>query len=202
MEDNKMTDEALVRKAHSMISDSNNAVAEILLRYEPTVRAIASKYFVAGADDDDVIQEGRIGLFKAIVNYSYSRSDKFKPFAIMCIKRQIQTAVMSASRKKHMPLNSYVSLDIAASQDGDGLQLPELAESEEKSPESILIDRESREDIGYIINNSLNPAEKDILILYMRGDSYKDIADQTGKTVKSVDNTIQGIKRKLKARIK
>lgn len=196
METIQISDEALVTEMQN-----DGAAAELFGRYEQTIRAIAANYFVAGADADDVIQEGRIGLFKAVVNYSPDRSDKFRPFALMCIKRQIQTAAMSASRKKHMPLNSYVPLDKTVLENDEDGGIFEAAEAEGKNPESILIDRENREDIGYIINNSLNPAEREVLALYIQGVSYKDIARMTNRTVKSVDNAIQSIKRRLKAKI-
>ena len=190
-------DELLVDLSHG--DSPEPAVAEIFLRYEPTIRSISSNYFVPGADADDVCQEGRIGLFKAMVNYDPSRNDKFRPFAVMCIRQQILNAVRSAARKKHMPLNSYVSLDEPVYEREEDGSL--AAAQGESNPEVIFIDRESREGIDHIINSSLTPAEREVLSFYIKGVTYKDIANATGKNVKAVDNTIQSIKRKLKPKI-
>jgi len=181
-------------------SSSDEFAAELFARYEPVVKGIASNYFVPGAEAEDVMQEGRIGLFKAVINYDPARSDKFKPFAIMCIKQQIQSAVRSAARKKHIPLNSYVSLDTPTRDVEEDASL--AAAGGGSDPEAIFIDRESREDISRIIDRSLSDAERTVLDLYIKGRSYKEIADLTGKNTKYVDNTIQAIKRKLRARIK
>ena len=193
------TDEELVEIARTESSDSGNAAAELFLRYESIIKSIASNYFVPGGDSDDVEQEGRMGLFKAMLNYSSERSDKFRPFALMCIKQQILTAMKTASRKKNTPLNSYVSLDkpINEHEDESGLSL-----SDENNPEAIFIDRESRETMDYIIDTSLNDVERMILNYYIKGCTYKEIACKMGKTVKAVDNSIQSIKRKLRMRIK
>lgn len=193
------TDEELVAIARTESSASGNAAAEIFLRYELIIKSIASNYFVPGADSDDVEQEGRIGLLKAMLNYNVERSDKFRPFALMCIKQQILTAMKTAHRKKNTPLNSYISLDKPVNEHEDESRLPI---SDENNPESIFIDRESRETMDYIIGTSLNDSERLILNYYIKGCTYKEIAYKTGKTVKAVDNSIQGIKRKLRMRIK
>lgn len=174
--------------------------AELFSRYEPVVKGIASNYFVPGAEAEDVMQEGRIGLFKAVINYDPERSDKFKPFAIMCIKQQIQSAVRKAARKKHIPLNSYVSLDTPARDVEEDASF--IAAGGESNPESIFINRESREDISRIINTSLSEKERAVLDLYIKGRTYREIADIIGRNTKYVDNTIQAAKRKLRARIK
>ena len=193
------TDEELIAAARMESSDSGSAVAELFLRYEPIIKSIASNYFVPGGDSDDVEQEGRMGLFKAMLNYSSERSDRFRPFALMCIKQQILTAMKTASRKKNTPLNSYISLDkpVNEHQDESGFAL-----SDENNPEAILIDRESREIMDYIIDTSLNDNERKILNYYIKGYTYKEIACKTEKTVKAIDNAIQSIKRKLRMKIK
>lgn len=193
------TDEQLVCDARGETASSATAVSELFGRYELTVKAIASNYFVPGGDADDVEQEGRLGLFKALLNYDISRSDKFRPFAIMCIKQQILTAMKAASRQKNIPLNSYISLD---KQNDDRDEENRLPVSDENNPEAIFIDREKRETMDYIINTSLAEAEREVLGLYIKGMSYKEIALNTGRTTKSVDNTIQGIKRKLNGTLK
>lgn len=196
-----MSDETLVQEALKSLDD-NGTIAHLFERYEPTIRAIAANYFVAGGDADDVIQEGRLGLFKAILNYNKEKSNQFKPFAILCIKHQIQSAAMSASRQKHMPLNSYISLDNTSYEDDDDFSFCTIAETDEKNPEAIVIDRESRENLGDIINSSLNESEIEVLQEYIKGESYKAIAEKTGKSVKAIDNMLQSIKRRLKQRIK
>ncbi len=195
-----ISDEALVSEALKSLDD-NSTIADLFERYEPTIRAIASNYFVAGGDSDDVIQEGRLGLFKALLNYNKEKNDRFKPFAIMCIKHQIQSAALSASRQKHMPLNSYISLDNAGYEGDEDFIFTPIAETEDKNPESIVIDRENRESLGDIINSLLNESELEVLQEYIKGESYKAIANKTNKSVKAVDNMLQSIKRKLKQRI-
>lgn len=195
-----MSDEILAQEALKSLDD-NGTIAQLFERYEPTIRAIAANYFVAGGDSDDVIQEGRLGLFKALLNYNEDKSDRFKPFAIMCIKHQIQSAALSASRRKHMPLNSYISLDNTGYENDDDFTFAPIAETEDKNPEAIVIDRENRESLGDIINSLLSEAEIEVLQEYIKGESYKAIAQRTNRSVKAVDNMLQSIKRKLKQRI-
>ena len=190
----KLSDEALVAEAQS---GNDKALSEILTRYEGLVRSKASPYYVAGADEDDVIQEGRIGLLGAVRNFDVKKNKCFLPFAVMCIKNQIMTAIKKASRLKHAPLNSYVSLDNTIFDD-ENTPLGNTVESDDMNPEAILIDRENREGIEYIISKSLNSFELEILNGYINGESYKQIAQKVGKSVKSVDNSLQSIKRKLK----
>ncbi len=201
MENKNRSDEELAKEAMRALDDSRT-IAQLFERYEPIIKAIASNYYVAGGDSDDVLQEGRLGLFKAMLNYDSQKSDSFKPFAIMCIRRQIQSAVQSASRQKHMPLNTYVSFYTPSRDDSDDSGVLEVPEVEEKNPENILIDRENREDMDDIISHVLNPSEIEVLQLYIAENSYKEIAQKTGKTVKAVDNMLQSIKRKLKHKIK
>ena len=106
-----LTDEELVAETRAESSVSGRTVAEIFFRYESVIKSIASNYFVPGGDSDDVEQEGRMGLFKAILNYDPERSNRFRPFALMCVRQQILTAMKTAHRKKNTPLNSYISLD-------------------------------------------------------------------------------------------
>lgn len=195
----ELTDEELVAETRAESSLSRAAVAEIFFRYEAVIKLIASNYFVPGGDSDDVEQEGRMGLFKAILNYDSERSDRFRPFALMCIRQQILTAMKTAHRKKNTPLNSYISLDKSSYEYDEENRLPA---SDETNPEAIFIDRERREAMDYIINTSLNTSEREILNYYIKGRTYKEIADAAGKTVKSVDNSIQSIKRKLRMKIK
>ena len=195
-----ISDESLVKEALQSIDD-NGIIAQLFERYEPTIRSIASNYFVAGADSDDVIQEGRLGLFKALLNYDRDKNDHFKPFAIMCIKHQIQSAALSASRQKHIPLNFYISLDDNGCDNDEDFIFTSVAGTDGQNPESIVIDRENRENLGDIINTALNASEIEVLQEYIKGESYKSIANKTNKSVKAVDNMLQSIKRKLKQRI-
>lgn len=197
--DEKRTDEELIADMRMESSASENAASELFFRYEPIIKSIASNYFVPGADSDDVEQEGRMGLFKAMLNYDAERSNKFRPFALMCIRQQILTAMKTAHRKKNTPLNSYISLDKPVDEHEDESRLPV---SDENNPEAIFIDRESRETMDYIIDTSLNDSERQILNYYIKGCTYKEIADIIGKNAKAVDNAIQSIKRKLRMKIK
>lgn len=194
-----LTDEELVAETRAESSVSGRTVAEIFFRYESVIKSIASNYFVPGGDSDDVEQEGRMGLFKAILNYDPERSNRFRPFALMCVRQQILTAMKTAHRKKNTPLNSYISLDKPSDEYDEENRLPV---SDENNPEAIFIDRERKEAMDYIINTSLNAGEREILDYYIKGRTYKEIADAAGKTVKSVDNSIQSIKRKLRMKIK
>lgn len=190
-----LSDEALVKTAQN---GDNSALSEVFTRYEGLVRSKASAYYVAGADEDDVVQEGRIGLLNAIRSFDVRKNASFLPFAVMCIKNQIITAMKKASRLKHAPLNSYVSLDNTSFDDEENVSLGKTVKSDGMDPETILIDRENREGIEYIISKSLSSSELEVLNGYLNGETYKQIAEKTGRSVKSVDNSLQSIKRKLK----
>lgn len=191
-----ISDEDLVIAAQGGDSD---ALSEVFTRFEKFVYSKASPYYVAGAEVEDVVQEGRIGLLKAVRNFDSEKLPKFLPFASMCIRRQILTAIKNAKRKKHAPLNSYISLDNSTFDEDSDTTLLDIMNCEDISdPETIVIDRENKEGIQYIISKSLSSAEQEVLREYINGHSYKEIADKLGRTTKSVDNALQNLKKKLK----
>ena len=169
-------------------------------RYKNLVYAKSKPYFLAGADDDDIIQEGLIGLYKAVMDFDGDRFPFFKVFAGVCVTRHIITAVKAASRKKHLPLNSYVSLD--NDDDSDTTLLDIIAFSELQDPEAILIDRENMDGMEYKINKVLSKLETEVLVYYLEGLSYQEIAEKLGKDTKAVDNAVQRIKKKLESALR
>lgn len=190
-----LTDEQLVRIAQS---GDDEALEAILSRYKNLVYSKSKPYFLAGADDDDIIQEGFIGLYKAVKDFDADRFPFFKVFAGVCVTRHIITAVKAASRKKHQPLNSYVSLDKNTyDDDSDTTLLDVMAFNELQDPEAILIDRERVDGMEYKINKVLSKLETEVLVCYLEGLSYSEIAEKLGKDTKAVDNAIQRIKKKL-----
>ena len=149
-----------------------------------------------------IIQEGLIGLYKAVMDFDGDRFPFFKVFAGVCVTRHIITAVKAASRKKHLPLNSYVSLDKNTyDDDSDTTLLDIIAFSELQDPEAILIDRENMDGMEYKINKVLSKLETEVLVYYLEGLSYQEIAEKLGKDTKAVDNAVQRIKKKLEALI-
>lgn len=190
-----LTDEQLVKIAQK---GDNEALESILSRYKSFVYAKSKPYFLAGADDDDIIQEGLIGLYKAIKDFDGERFPFFRVFAGVCVTRHIITAVKAASRKKHQPLNSYVSLDKNTYDDDNDITLLDvIAFNELQDPEAILIDRERVDGMEYKINKVLSKLETEVLVYYLEGMSYSEIAAKLGKDTKAVDNAVQRIKKKL-----
>ncbi len=170
----------------------------ILARYKNLVRSRARMYFLAGADKEDLIQEGMIGLFKAIRDYKSDRTASFRGFAELCVKRQIITAVKTATRQKHMPLNSYVSLSNPVYENDSQGFLEELIRGgPEADPENLVISRENTEFLNDQINEVLSELEKKVLYLYMDGKSYQEIAAAVGRPAKAIDNALQRVKKKM-----
>ncbi len=191
----KLSDEELVKVAQS---GDEMALETILSRYKNLVYAKSKPYFLAGADDDDIIQEGFIGLYKAVKDFDGDNFPFFKVFAGVCVTRHIITAVKAASRKKHLPLNSYVSLDKNTYDDDSDITLLDvIAFDELQDPEAILIDRENVDGMEYKINKVLSKLELEVLVCYLEGMSYIEIASKLGKDTKAVDNAVQRIKKKL-----
>ena len=172
-------------------------------KYKNLVRSKAKSMFILGADSDDLIQEGMIGLFKAVRDYDMGRDASFYTFAELCISRQRYTAVQSSKRQKHQPLNTYVSLDTGnSSGEGDekeGLNLGELlADRAELSPEELFLDKERVAYLEKAIEEELSDFERQVLDLYMTGMSYTQIARVLGRDEKATDNALQRLKTKIK----
>lgn len=180
------------------------AVAELMGRYHNFVRGKARCYFLAGADRDDIVQEGMIGLFKAIRDYRPDRQSSFRSFAELCVTRQLITAIKTATRQKHMPLNTYVSLNKPTSRDeeGDRVLADILAAKEICDPAEIVISEWEAESIRQGFTAALSGFETAVLALYMAGKSYHDIADVLDRRVKSVDNALQRVKRKIEDQVR
>lgn len=175
-----------------------DAAEYLLAKYKNLVRARAKQYFMAGADRDDIMQEGMIGLFKAIRDFDPTKQASFRGFAEICIRRQIITAVKTASRRKHTPLNSYISLSMPIYEDESERTLVDmLAERESVDPEEMFLRREKAEAMEAEINQKLSGLEQTVLSLYLGGMNYQEIAVELGRTPKSIDNALQRIKRKL-----
>lgn len=192
---NKLSDEELVE----LSSGGDRRATEIIFaRYKNLVKKRATSYFLVGADRDDIVQEGMIGLFKAIRDFDITKQPSFKSFADLCVKRNIITAVKSSNRKKHIPLNSYVSLSEPVYDDNEERTLSEmLAEETVSDPEEMFLQRENTEFLNQAINTGLSALEKSVLAHHLNGMSYVDIARELNRTPKSIDNALQRIKHKL-----
>ena len=190
-----MADEQIVKLAQ----DADGAALEYLLnKYKNFVRTKARSYFLIGADHEDIVQEGMIGLYKAIRDYRAEKLSSFRAFAELCVTRQIITAIKTATRQKHIPLNSYISLNKPIyEEDSDRTLLDVITEEGMSNPEEMIIDREDLSVIEGKIGQMLSDLEKEVLVRYMEGKSYVEIADEMHRHVKSIDNALQRIKRKL-----
>lgn len=179
------------------VHGDHTAVEALLNRYKPLVRARARAYRLAGADHEDLVQEGMIGLFKAIRDYRATTGTPFAGFADLCVTRQVLTAVKTAARKKHLPLNTYLSLNWS-SQDGDEEGgIPDLRESEAREPERHFIRREEVRRIASAMDSGLSPFERQVIGLYMVGENYQSIARLMQRPPKSIDNALQRIRHKV-----
>jgi RNA polymerase sporulation-specific sigma factor len=192
----EITDEELVEQAR--LGD-DRAIETLLNRYRHYARAKARTYFLAGADKEDIVQEGMIGLFKAIRDFQVARGTAFRAFAELCMTRQIITAIKSATRRKHHPLNSYVSLNRPAGEGDDPERLvgDELAEASISDPADLVVSAEQIDRIKTSVERLLSDFEGEVLHRYMEGQSYQQIAESLGRHAKSIDNALQRIKRKL-----
>lgn len=175
------------------------ALEALLTRYRHYARAKARAYFLAGADKDDIIQEGMIGLFKAVRDFESSHGIAFRAFAELCITRQIITAIKTATRQKHIPLNSYVSLNKPLTQESgdERTMMDSLGGAEMVDPAELVVSAEEIASIREVLARVLSDLETNVLHLYMEGKSYQEIAAALGRHVKSIDNALQRIKRKL-----
>lgn len=190
-----LPDEELVELS---ASGDRKATESILYRYKNLVRSKARMYFLVGADKEDIIQEGMIGLFKAIRDFDGSKQSSFKSFAELCIKRQIITAVKTATRQKHMPLNTYVSLSTPVYEDEpEGVLGEVMTGLDEFDPEKLFIRKEKAEILGDKMDEVLSPLEKQVLSMYLEGKSYQEIAKILDRPPKSIDNALQRVKKKM-----
>lgn len=192
---NEISDEEIVLKAKG---GNKLAQEKIINKYEQFVRNKAKSYFLIGADKEDIYQEGMIGLYKAIKGFDNCKQNTFKTFANLCIERQLITAIKSSNRQKHMPLNSYLSLNTSAYDDeGDGTELLETFEVDTiEDPLETIMKQESFNEIQNAVQKSLSKFEGQVLERYMQGESYEVIAKRLDTPVKSVDNAIQRIRKK------
>ena len=174
--------------------DASNA---LLSRHKDAVRITARKYYMLGGDQDDIIQEGMIGLFKAIRDFKSTRLTSFRAFAELCVKRQIITAIKAATRQKHVPLNSYVSLNKPLYDEESDRTLLDVIEGRVTNPEDLYISQEDLSRIQTQISEVLSDLERQVLEAFMDGKSYQEIAELLGRHVKSIDNALQRVKRKL-----
>jgi len=190
-----MTDEEIVELSHQ-----GDAFAEeyLLDKYKNFVRSKARSYFLIGADHEDIVQEGMIGLYKAIRDFRSEKLSSFRAFAELCITRQIITAIKTATRQKHIPLNSYISLNKPLyDEESDRTLMDVIMEGRVSNPEEIIINQENMLHINGKIKEVLSDLELEVLYAYLDGKSYQEIADSLGRHVKSIDNALQRIKRKL-----
>ncbi len=189
------SDEEIVIEA----KDGNVIALEYLInKYKNFVKAKARSYFLIGADREDIIQEGMIGLYKAIRDFRGDKLSSFRAFAELCITRQIITAIKTATRQKHIPLNSYVSLNKPIyDEDSDRTLLDILSGTKITDPEELMINREEYNDIEFKMGEILSELEWKVLTLYLEGKSYQEIAVDLDRHVKSIDNALQRVKRKL-----
>lgn len=177
---------------------SADALDFLITKYQSFVKMKARSYFMMGGDREDIIQEGMIGLYKAIRDFRDDRLSSFKAFAELCITRQIITAIKTATRQKHIPLNTSVSLDKPVyDEESERTLLDVIASSELDDPEDLMIFKEDYVHMEEEINKVLSGLEKQVLSLYLDGQSYQEISDELNRQVKSVDNALQRIKRKL-----
>jgi RNA polymerase sporulation-specific sigma factor len=191
----ELSDEEIVVLCHE-----GDSVAEeyLLNKYKNFVRSKARSYFLIGADHEDIVQEGMIGLYKAIRDFQPNKLSSFRAFAELCITRQIITAIKTATRQKHIPLNSYVSLNKPLyDEESDRTLLDVIMEGRTSNPEELIINREDLGDIHAKISEVLSGLEQEVLSAYLDGKSYQEIADALGRHVKSIDNALQRVKRKL-----
>ena len=181
-----MSDEDLI---NVIKSGDKNALDYLIEKYKDLVNMKVGKYFMVGSEKEDIMQEGLIGLYKAVKSYSPDKQNSFKTFANMCIERQLITAIKSSNRQKHMPLNTYLSLNTKAYEDDEESNILDVFDSHQvEDPLETITKQEYYE--------SLSDFEKQVLSRYMKGESYNQIAEKLDTPVKSIDNAIQRIRKK------
>ena len=190
----EFTDEELI----TLIKSEDKIALDFLIeKYKKLVNAKVSKYFIIGAEKEDIIQEGMIGLFKAIQSYKPDKHNTFKTFANMCVERQLITAIKTSNRQKHMPLNSYLSLNNAAYEEDNNTSIIEVLDSHSiEDPLDTITKKEYYRSIENAIDKNLSEFEKQVLKRFIKGESYVTIAQKLDTPVKSIDNAIQRIRKK------
>ena len=190
-----MTEEEIVVEAKN---GNSRAQEYVISKYESFVKVKSKSYFLIGADKEDIYQEGMIGLYKAIRDFNYEKSTTFKAFAELCVTRQIITAIKTATRQKHIPLNTYISLNKPVSEDDSERTLLDILSSMKISdPEELIIGKEEKKYIEEAISKVLSDLEMEVLQSYLDGKSYQEIACDLDRHAKSIDNALQRVKRKL-----
>ena len=196
----QMTDEKLIE---NIKKDDNIALDCLMKRYNDVVNMKANKFFMIGAEKEDIVQEGMIGLYKAVKSFDVQRQNSFKTFANMCIERQLITAIKTSNRQKHLPLNSYLSLNNSAYDNDEDTELIEIFNSRTaEDPLDTITKKEYYESVENAIDKNLSSFEKQVLSRYLQGESYVDIATKLDTPVKSIDNAIQRIRKKAIKNIK
>ena len=194
---NNMSDDELLELINKKDTD---ALDFLICKYKDLVNSKVNKYFIIGAEKEDIVQEGLIGLYKAIKDYKPDKQNSFKSFANLCIERQLITAIKSSNRQKHMPLNSYLSLNMTAFENEDGNNDPQIVDVLENTviedPLDTITKKEYFSSVENVIDSSLSDFEKKVLNRYVQGESYVKIAERLDAPVKSVDNAIQRIRKK------
>ena len=191
---NELKDEEIIELIKS---GDKSALDFIMNKYKEVVNIKVSKYFIIGAEKEDIIQEGLIGLYKAIKNFDQEKENSFKTFANLCIERQLITAIKTSNRQKHIPLNSYLSLNMSAYEDDETDTVLDVFDSNTiEDPLDTITKKEYYFEIENAIDKSLSDFEKKVLNRFAQGESYVQIADKLNTPVKSVDNAIQRIRKK------
>jgi RNA polymerase sporulation-specific sigma factor len=191
----ELADEQIVELVHNGDSE---ALDYLIHKFKNFVRAKARSYFLIGADKEDIVQEGMIGLYKAIRDFKEDKLSSFKAFAELCITRQIITAIKTATRQKHIPLNSYVSLDKPIyDEESDRTLMDVISGAKVLDPEDLIINQEEFDQIEVKMAELLSDLERKVLALYLDGQSYQEISEELNRHVKSIDNALQRVKRKL-----
>ena len=193
---NNMSDDELLELINKKDTD---ALDFLICKYKDLVNSKVNKYFIIGAEKEDIVQEGLIGLYKAIKDYKPDKQNSFKSFANLCIERQLITAIKSSNRQKHMPLNSYLSLNMTAFENEDGNNDTQIVDVLENTviedPLDTITKKEYFSSVENVIDSSLSDFEKKVLNRYVQGESYVKIAERLDAPVKSVDNAIQRIRK-------
>ena len=194
---NNMSDDELLELINKKDTD---ALDFLICKYKDLVNSKVNKYFIIGAEKEDIVQEGLIGLYKAIKDYKPDKQNSFKSFANLCIERQLITAIKSSNRQKHMPLNSYLSLNMTAFENEDGNNDTQIVDVLENTviedPLDTITKKEYFSSVENVIDSSLSDFEKKVLNRYVQGEAYVKIAERLDAPVKSVDNAIQRIRKK------